>query len=167
MIHTPNEAIVETYGNKVRVRVCGICVEEDKVVMVKHVGLGESGVFWCPPGGGLAFGESVSECLVREFLEETGLHIIVGKFLFAGELLAPPLHAVELFFEVKVVSGNLQTGHDPELAGVIAEVAWLNESQIREIPLGQIHRLFHHFQNLSDFLHKPEQFIFFAQRKYS
>jgi 8-oxo-dGTP diphosphatase len=162
MKNIPSDPIVETYGNKVRVRVCGICIEDDKLLMVKHLGLGERGIFWCPPGGGLTFQESVSECLVREFLEETGLKISVERFLFAGELLAPPLHAIELFFEVQVMSGNLQQGHDPELAGVIAETTWLNESQIREIPLGQIHRIFHHFQNFNDFFHKSEQFIFFG-----
>jgi len=68
--------------------------------MASHHSLGESGILWAPPGGGMDFGQSVEENLTREFREETGLKVEVKRFLFINEFLAVPLHAVELFFEV-------------------------------------------------------------------
>ena len=66
--------------------------------------------------GGLQYGESMQECLKREFEEETGLQVKVKRFLFVNEFLQPPLHAVEFFFEVRITGGNLRTGTDPEAA---------------------------------------------------
>ncbi len=82
--------------------------------MVNHNSL-TAGDFWAPPGGGINFGERAKVCLQREFLEETGLTVEIGDFLFAAEFINPPLHAVELFFKVAFVSGDLIRGSDPEM----------------------------------------------------
>ena len=79
------DTIVEQFGNKIRVRVCGICIENAKILLVKHHALTKSGEFWSPPGGGMDFGESAENNLKREFLEETGLVVDVEKFLFVHE----------------------------------------------------------------------------------
>ena len=104
---------VEKFGNRIRVRVCGLCYRGDELLLINHKGLYDYD-FWAPPGGGLEFGESAEKALKREFLEECGLEISVGEFLFACEFVNPPLHAVELFFEV-FSSGNPQLGTDPEM----------------------------------------------------
>ena len=109
-----NPEIAEVYGNKVRIRVCGLCWKGESVLMVKHK-FGEKD-FWAPPGGGVEFGESIHSALKREFLEETGLQVNVQKFLFGCEFVKASLHAIELFFEVEWVSGELIKGDDPELS---------------------------------------------------
>src|SRR5690606_24196085 len=109
------------YGNKVRIRVCGICWQNDRLLMVKHQ-MGDQ-VLWAPPGGGLEFGESIADALKREMREETGLDVVAGSFLFGCEFLQPPLHAVELFFEAGLKEGDLLNGNDPELP-IISEVAF-------------------------------------------
>ena len=58
-----HDRIVEAFGNKLRVRVCGICVDENKVLLINHHSLNEGGDFWAPPGGGMDFGKS-AECFV-------------------------------------------------------------------------------------------------------
>ena len=56
--------ITEIYGSRVRVRVCGLCWKEDKLLMVKHKSLQKEG-FWSPPGGGIDFGQSIEETLKK------------------------------------------------------------------------------------------------------
>lgn len=132
------------YGNRVRVRACGICWHENKVLMVNHIGLGSRN-FWAPPGGGVEFGESLSETLEREFIEETGLQVVIGRFVGVCELLKRPLHAVELFFEVSIKGGTLTKGIDPELpAGsqMISSVAFMSFEAIRGLDKGEKHGLF-------------------------
>lgn len=132
--------IATVYGNKVRVRVCGLCWQEDNLLMVNHQGLAD-GDFWAPPGGGLAFGESAQRCLEREFVEETGLSVGKGRFLFACEFRREPLHAIELFFEVSQQGGTLMKGDDPELP-IIHEVRFMSSDEIATIPAASLHGIF-------------------------
>lgn len=131
--------IAEVYGNKVRIRVCGICWQNDRLLMVKHQ-MGDQ-VLWAPPGGGLEFGESIADALKREMREETGLDVVAGSFLFGCEFLQPPLHAVELFFEAGLKEGDLLNGNDPELP-IISEVAFLTDEEIEAIPEASRHGIF-------------------------
>lgn len=125
--------IINQYGNQLRVRVCGICVQDGKILLINHSGMNESGEFWSPPGGGLQFGETIEECLKREFLEETNTVISVGNFLKINEFVKPPLHAIELFYEVKIVSGEVKIGFDPEMEEqIIKDVQWLSFEEVLE-----------------------------------
>jgi 8-oxo-dGTP diphosphatase len=135
--------VQEIFGNKLRVRVCGICIHHGQILLVNHDGL-DTPHFWAPPGGGIQTGESAHEALVREFKEETGLTIEVRDFLFACEFIQLPLHAVELFFQVSVTGGNLKTGQDPELGNrqIIKDVCFFDDVQIRSIPLAHLHGIF-------------------------
>jgi 8-oxo-dGTP diphosphatase len=147
--------IIASFGNKLRVRVCGICIEDDKILMVKHHSLGVKGIFWSPPGGGLQFGESAEESLKREFMEETGLEILINRFLFVHEFLQPPLHAIELFFEVEKISGSLITGKDPEMTDtgqIIQEVKYLSFEEINKMDQDTIHNIFRLVNNPKDIL---------------
>ena len=123
--------IINQYGNQLRVRVCGICVQQGSILLVNHSGMNESGEFWSPPGGGLQFGETIEDCLKREFLEETNTVISVGKFLKINEFVKPPLHAIELFYEVKILSGEIKIGFDPEMEKqIIKDVQWLSFAEV-------------------------------------
>jgi 8-oxo-dGTP diphosphatase len=107
-------SVEEKFGNRLRVRVCGICIHESAILMVHHQGLRE-GPFWAPPGGGMEYGVPAAANLEREFLEETGLEVRTGQWLFATEFIQSPLHAVELFFLVDRIGGSLRAGYDPEM----------------------------------------------------
>jgi 8-oxo-dGTP diphosphatase len=132
--------IKQVYGNRVRVRVCGLCWEEGKLLMVNHRRLTD-GDFWAPPGGGLEFDESVEGCLRREFREETGLEVIQGKLLFACEFMQDALHAIELFFEVSSCGGTLRKGTDPEL-DIIGDVQFMTPTALQNIPEKNRHGIF-------------------------
>jgi 8-oxo-dGTP diphosphatase len=136
------------YGNRLRVRACGICIKEDSLLMVNHLGV-SSQDFWAPPGGGVQFGERAADCLSREFKEETGLVIEVGKFLFACEFILLPLHAIEIFFEVSLLSQQLQLGTDPEKGSpsIIRSVKFMPWNEIGELSSDQRHGIFNHLDH--------------------
>ncbi|MEX1238257.1 MAG: NUDIX hydrolase, partial [Cyclobacteriaceae bacterium] len=132
--------LTNLYGNKVRVRVCGLCWQDGNLLMVNHQGLTQ-GDFWAPPGGGLAFAEPVQQCLQREFAEETGLKIRSGRFLFGCEFIKEPLHAIELYFEVAITGGTLQKGEDPECP-IIRDVRFMSPDELLKIPAASLHGIF-------------------------
>ena len=44
------EEVARLYGNRTRIRVCGLCYDRDRLLLVSHRGLGAAS-FWAPPGG--------------------------------------------------------------------------------------------------------------------
>jgi 8-oxo-dGTP diphosphatase len=138
-----NDSVQKMYGNILRIRACGLCIENDQLLLVNHMGL-TNGDFWAPPGGGMQFGEVATDCVVREFLEETGLVVEVRDFLFACEFMKEPLHALELFFLVKKVGGQLLKGIDPESGSnqIIKEVKFMDWGEIDRLNKGNLHGIF-------------------------
>jgi 8-oxo-dGTP diphosphatase len=139
-----SEDVGKLYGNRIRVRVCGLCLKDDALLMINHGGIGD-GDFWAPPGGGIEFGQSIEETLIREFKEETGLIITPGEFKFGCEFINTPLHAIELFFTVHYKSGKITTGTDPEMTAenqIIKETKWISFTEIENIPFAHLHGVF-------------------------
>ncbi|WP_048825984.1 NUDIX domain-containing protein [Hymenobacter sp. DG25B] len=98
----PSDSLLQAYTGQVRVRVGGLLVQNGAILLAAHRGLLPDKVpFWSPPGGGWEFGETIRACLRREFEEETGLQVEVGRFLHLHEFMDNDLQALELFFEVK------------------------------------------------------------------
>lgn len=143
----------QIYGNRIRVRSCGICIENDQVLMIGHHAILGETIFWSPPGGGVEVGETAEEALKREFLEETGLEIKVGKLLLMNEFVALPLHGIELFFEAKIVSGKLVLGQDPEMNSeqqLIQKIAWMSLDEIKSLNLSEKHQFWQKFGSFDE-----------------
>ena len=150
---SPRQEVLTLFGNRLRLRVCGLYREGDRLLLVRHRGVGPTDTFWSPPGGGMQFGETAPDALVREFAEETGLTIDVGNLLFVNEFLQPPLHALELFFKVYVTGGTLRRGIDPELSvdkQIIDDVRLMSFAEIKGYPPQEVHALFRHCTALDD-----------------
>ena len=150
-----DKAIRELYGGKLRARVCGLCYSNDALLLVKHRALTAKGYFFAPPGGGMQYGESAQECLRREFAEETGLQIKVHEFLFIHEFLAPPLHAVELFFSVEAENDQLIVGYDPEMPPaeqIIESVGFYRAEDIHTERGNQMHHVINMVEHPKDLL---------------
>ncbi len=160
----PADQITQLYGNKLRVRVCGICLDDgNRILMVKHTGLGREGELWTPPGGGMEWGQSAPDNLEREFREETGLIVSAGEFLFIHEHLTGPLHAVELFFRVRQTGGSLKTGHDPEMHPdhqIIADVRFFHFDELKQLAPGKIHAMFAHYNTQDALINASGYFKF-------
>ncbi|UJP63586.1 NUDIX domain-containing protein [Mongoliitalea daihaiensis] len=146
--------IVEKFGNRLRTRVNGVLIKDETILLIKHR-MAEGRYFWNVPGGGMKFGSNARDNLKREFLEETGLIVDVGNFLCIYEYLDEPLHAVELYFEVHAIGGELKLGKDPELENdkqLITEIAYLNLEKLHFIKKTEKHRLFWEINELNEVL---------------
>ncbi|WP_040664537.1 NUDIX domain-containing protein [Nafulsella turpanensis] len=155
--------IHQKYGNRLRLRVCGICIENGHILLVRHKGLGEEGELWLPPGGEAEWDSSLPDNLKREFKEETGLEISVKDFLFVHEHLQAPLHAVELFFSVQRKGGHLHRGTDPELSSqeqIIQEVRFMNFDELNRMGMKKLHALFHGCSSMEELNNKAGYFKF-------
>ena len=147
-----SKEIESKFGNQLRTRVNGILIENEKLLMVKHQ-MGNGRILWSVPGGGMNFGSSAKENLIREYLEETHLDIEVGRYLFVHEYLNPPLHAMEHFFEVKRMDGKVKLGKDPELSNsnqILLEIEWKSFEEIKSIPNNSLHQVFWGIKSLSE-----------------
>ncbi|MCP4458208.1 MAG: NUDIX domain-containing protein [Cytophagales bacterium] len=139
------------FQRKVRVRACGILIEENSLLLLRHEGIGPDGFLWSPPGGGVEFGQDSRSTLKREVKEETGLEVDVGDFLFANEHIDHRHHAVELFFDTHRIAGDLKLGHDPELkTQILTDIRFFNMSKIRELKPTSVHSILSRTENLKN-----------------
>ena len=143
-----NDQIDKLFGGRVTVRVCGLCWEGDKLLLVDHKGISD-GHFWAPPGGGVDFGRTILATLINEFRDETGLIIKPGEFRFIGEFINDPLHAIEVYFDVTRISGHLNLGVDPEMPEsdqILNDLRFMTFEEIMNLPDRERHGLFRLFK---------------------
>jgi 8-oxo-dGTP pyrophosphatase MutT (NUDIX family) len=120
-------------------------VQGGALLLTAHRGLlPDDAPFWSPPGGGWQFGETIQDCLRREFREETGLDVLVGRFLHLHEYGSADLQALELFFEVTPEDATAvpRLGHDPEHpadAQLLAKLAFVEPRHLIRLPASQVH----------------------------
>ncbi|MFD2718469.1 NUDIX domain-containing protein [Hymenobacter monticola] len=158
-----SEALLAAYSGKVRVRVGGLLLRDGALLLAAHRGLLPEGAsFWSPPGGGWQFGESIRAALAREFLEETGLNVQVGRFLHLHEFSTDKLQALELFFEVIADdAAQPRLGHDPEHAShqqLLTELAWHTPRQLLQLPPNQVHPVLQHLLSPDDVFVPQQRF---------
>jgi 8-oxo-dGTP diphosphatase len=148
-----NPSMENIYRGKVRVRVCGLLINEKGILLLKHAQLGPKGHIWAPPGGGVEFGMHVRDVLKQEFLEETGLIIEVDDYLFTNEYIDSKYHAMELFFQVHATGGQLSLGSDPELAPdqqILQDIKFFNDLELTKVDGDNLHNIFREIQRIED-----------------
>ncbi len=162
MSASAKSSVNHLFGGKLRVRVGGILIEDEKILLLKHLGVGADEYLWSPPGGGLEFGTDAEDNLKREFKEETNLEIEVGSLLFVNEFFDGPIHAVELFYEVYSKSGNLELGHDPEMKGkqILTDLAFFSEKDLKNEQKNRLHNMFHAINKPQEVLNLKGYFKF-------
>ena len=99
----------------IRIRVAGILVKDGQILLVRHEKYGHS--YWLLPGGGVDFGETAEEALLREFKEEVGLSVQVGKLVLAHDSIPPNHHrqVFNLYFLVSAEEFSLKVTPDAVL----------------------------------------------------
>ena len=117
-----------------RVRVAGILIEDDRILLIEHTKNNRK--YWLVPGGGVDWGESAAEALIREFKEDTGLDIEVEKFLFISETIAPDKqkHVINLYFKIKKVENSsniMKLGEEK----ILTDLRFIPEDEIKNIKL--------------------------------
>ena len=117
-----------------RVRVAGILIEDDRILLIEHTKNNRK--YWLVPGGGVDWGESAAEALIREFKEETSLDIEVEKFLFISETIAPDKqkHVINLYFKIKKAENSsniMKLGEEK----ILTDLRFIPEDEIKNIKL--------------------------------
>ncbi len=124
------------YSGFVRVRACGLFVENTKLLLVKLTSPITGEEIWIPPGGGVEFKESLKETVKREFKEETNLTVKVGELVFTSEMINGHFHAIEFYYRVSKLEGELLLGKDPEHEGgnqLISDVGFFSKQELQKI----------------------------------
>ncbi|MBF4806266.1 MAG: NUDIX domain-containing protein [Pseudoleptotrichia goodfellowii] len=117
-----------------RVRVAGILIENERILLIEHSKNDKK--YWLVPGGGVDWGESTAESLIREYKEETNLDIEVESFLFLSETIAPDKekHVINLYFKVKrkdTSKENLKLGNEE----MLTDLKFFEKEKIKNIKL--------------------------------
>ncbi|MGQ9842880.1 MAG: NUDIX domain-containing protein [Spirochaetota bacterium] len=102
----------ELSHKKIRIRVAGLVVDEDKILMIAHKKGDE--IYWLLPGGGVEYQESLDEALKREFLEELGLSVAVCDIALIADSIEPngKRHIVNIVFWCKLINQSIRLGNE-------------------------------------------------------
>ncbi len=145
-----NKELVNVFGNRLRVRVMGLLIKNNAILLVKHKGLGKDFLL-SPPGGGVLYGEYLKNTLHREFFEETGLIIKIEKRIGFIEFIEKPFHALEFLFLVKQQSGKLVKGVEPELnINILEDLKFYTIENLKQIESENCHKILHGINNFTD-----------------
>jgi 8-oxo-dGTP diphosphatase len=120
------------------VRAYGILVEDGRVLLVRSSSPQISPPLWWLPGGGIDFGESPEETLLREFTEETGLSVKDPRLLdVASDVRRRPngdrIHTVRVLYTVQLNGGALRD----EAVGTTDQVQWFDVGALEGVNVAE------------------------------
>ncbi len=127
--YDPNAPI----ANSIKPAAAAAIIKEDKILMLKRT----DNQKWTMPGGTLEFGESITECAVREVREETGLDV---KLLDVIGCYTDP-HIVVEYSDGEVRQEFTLVFYAPYIGGGIAidaessDYKWINLSEVLNLDL--------------------------------
>ncbi len=105
-----------------------VCTHLEALLLVRR-GRGAAQGQWSVPGGHVEWGETLHEAVVREMYEETGLEVVVDRFLGWVERIDDPYHYVILDFAVTA----LDPSQTPVAGDDAAEVAWVPFADVSDL----------------------------------
>jgi len=110
----------------------GLLVENNKVLFIKYKFDDE--VFYALPGGQHNVGETLKQCVQREFKEETEIDVKVNACILVNEFMSEPfdMHQVEIIFKVernKQLNIKASTYKDPGMVGFF----WLDRKEMEQL----------------------------------
>lgn len=115
---------------EVLVGVGAVAVRDGSILLVRRGQPPNQGL-WTLPGGRVEWGESLTDALRREILEETGLNIDVESVAGIVERIFPEegFHYVIVDYFVTVKGGSVRPGEDA------TDVRWVPLEEIESLPL--------------------------------
>ncbi|MEV0718092.1 NUDIX domain-containing protein [Asanoa sp. NPDC050611] len=120
-----------------RIGAYGLCRDGGRVLLARSSDASDFPGVWQIPGGGLEHGESPADALVREYREETGLEIEIGRPIAAMASVRElwdidfAWHFDLIVYEVSVRRGILRH----EVAGTSDQVAWVAVRELADLRL--------------------------------
>jgi len=105
----------------------GAVVQEDSILLVRHLAKQTGNRYWVIPGGGIEPGESEIECVAREIQEETGLDVRVERLLLDCRNPRGRFYRRHKTYLCTRVGGDASPGFEPEEEASnfeITDVGW-------------------------------------------
>jgi ADP-ribose pyrophosphatase YjhB (NUDIX family) len=127
------------YMNR-RVAVRPIIVHEGKLLCVRLNQYKKENTIssdnWCTAGGGVDDGESITDALHREMLEETGIAPVIGNLLYFQQFIDNDVEHLEFFFHVTNAEDylNIDLGKTTHGVAEIAEIAFIDAAAHTVLP---------------------------------
>ncbi|PHE95977.1 DNA mismatch repair protein MutT [Bacillus wiedmannii] len=87
-----------------QVRVTGILIEDEKVLLVKQKVANRN---WSLPGGRVENGETLEEAMIREMREETGLEVKIKKLLYVCDKPDASPSLLHITFLLERIEGEI------------------------------------------------------------
>ena len=98
---------------KFHITVKAIVIYHQKILILKRVRPSSDGLgYWELPGGGLEYGETPHEALIRELKEETGLDIKIIKPVYTFTAIRPDYQTVGIGFLTIPTNDHVQLSHE-------------------------------------------------------
>ncbi len=113
----------------IRVRVAAIIVRDDSILLVRHQR--DDKTYWLLPGGGIEYGESAGDALVRELMEEASVTIRIKDLVYVNDSVPPDRHrhVLNLCFTAEIIDGEVR----PQPEGRLVDVAFVPIAQLGEL----------------------------------
>lgn len=107
-----------------RKAVAGVVIGEDGrfLAVKKKEGRGWMSGKWHFPGGTLEKRENHKKALIREIREETGIEVVVGKYI--AHHLTPHRNTMVRWYECHAYNGDLRPGSD------VDEAMWVGKDDV-------------------------------------
>ena len=107
---------MKTYEKKSRTGVYGVAIEEEKILLITQ----PSGVYKGKldlPGGGIEYGETIEEALMREFMEEVAMSFKTMTFLtnLTTTVEEFSFHQIGLIYQVNGLCQVEENDHQPHI----------------------------------------------------
>jgi len=124
------------------VRAYGVLVNDGRVALVRSSNPNHVPPLWWLPGGGIDFGESPEDTLLREFEEETGLVVTMPRLLGVSSDLrrrdnGDKIHTVRIVYIVDLAGGEMRH----EVHGTTDHAGWFALDAVRDMNLADYARL--------------------------
>ncbi len=116
----------------IRIRAQAVIIDDDnRILLVKHVKDGKE--YYVLPGGGVEFGETAEESLIRELKEELDITEIKSiKFLSFRDFIPEDRsrHILDLYFYVRADVSNVRLAEDD---GIIKGFGFFGVNELSNI----------------------------------
>lgn len=116
----------------IKSRAAGLLLYDNRILLARHVGQ----TFWTVPGGRQERGESLEECVAREFREETGFDVAATRLLYVGDFITESQQVLDTCFLVEFGSAPRTLIPHTTVDGSVSAIEWFELAEAVRLPIG-------------------------------